>query len=90
VVSRDTTFTIGGISNFEVSKLKYSVKGHINSVLSLAKADFLDAFLAKPLTLNHMSAFENIVEESLNFNFGIQIFPRSVQNFPRKPQSKSC
>jgi hypothetical protein len=28
-----------------------------------------------------MSAFANIVEESLNFNFGIQIFPRSVQNF---------
>jgi hypothetical protein len=34
VFSRDTLFIIGGISNFEVSKLKNSVKGRSNSVLN--------------------------------------------------------
>jgi hypothetical protein len=34
VVSRDTTFTIGGFSNFEVLKLENSVKGLLNSVIS--------------------------------------------------------
>jgi hypothetical protein len=32
-----------------------------------------------------MSAFANIVEESLNFNFGIQIFPHLVQIFQQNP-----
>jgi hypothetical protein len=32
-----------------------------------------------------MSAFANIVEECLNFNFGIQIFPHSVQIFQETP-----
>jgi hypothetical protein len=36
----------------------------------------------------HMSAFANVVEDRHNFNFAIQSFPCSVQNFGEKSQSK--
>jgi hypothetical protein len=75
VFSRDTTFLIGGISKFEVSKLKNSVKGQMNSYLSRANADFRDVFQAKPITKPYVSLCKCCR------GFGIQMFLRTIQNF---------
>jgi hypothetical protein len=86
-LSRDTTFLICGISNFEVLKLKNSVKGQMNSVWVVQKLIF--ATRSKPnQSPKHMSTFANVVEDSLNFSFTIQGFPRLVQNFGEKSLSK--
>jgi hypothetical protein len=87
IFSRDTTFIIACISNFEELKLKNSVKGHLNSGLNHENPELHHAFQAKPITKAY-AAFANVVEDSLNFNFAIQSFPCSVQNFGEKSQSK--
>jgi hypothetical protein len=47
VVSRNTTFSIGGIPNFEVLELKNSVKGRFNSVWGQENLCFCHAFPGK-------------------------------------------